>query len=181
MSEHAFASGIAAQFPADGASASTAAEAVRVQFDDLLNRYEQSIFAFLVTMLGDRDRAKDCAQDTFLRAYQNLCKGKPVNVQWLFKVARNRAVDSVRRAGRERVSAEPLDEVMIEEFTPTGRTMAVQRALLKLSPDDREILYLHEVDGFTSYAIAEMLDIRAGAVRMRLCRAHVRFRQVYEA
>lgn len=181
MSEHAFASGIAAQFPADGASASTAAESVRVQFDDLLNRYEQSIFAFLVTMLGDRDRAKDCAQDTFLRAYQNLCKGKPVNVQWLFKVARNRAVDSVRRAGRERVSAEPLDDVMIEECTPTGRTMAVQRALLKLSPDDREILYLHEVDGFTSYAIAEMLGIRAGAVRMRLCRAHVRFRQVYEA
>ncbi len=180
MSEHAFASGIAAHLSADLAGASPAAESVRVQFDALLNRYEQSIFAFLVTMLGDGDRAKDCTQDTFLRAYQNLCRGKPVNVQWLFKVARNRAVDSLRRTGRERVSAEPLDDIMIDECTPTGRTIAVQRALLKLSPEDREILYLHEVDGFNSYEIAEMLGIRAGAVRMRLCRAHVRFRRVYE-
>ena len=156
-------------------------QAITAELIALVDRYEQPLFGFLVTMLGDRESAGDCTQDTFLRAYENLCRGKPVNVQWLYKVARNRAVDELRRRQRERPAAEPLAGTVAEDGGLSAATDAVRRALARLSPDDREVLYLSEVDGFTSIEIAAMLTIRPGAVRMRLCRAHLRFRQAYGA
>jgi RNA polymerase sigma-70 factor (ECF subfamily) len=146
----------------------------------LLDRYQQSLFAFLVVFLGDRDLARDCAQETFVRAYQNLRKGRSVNVQWLYKVARNRAIDELRRRKRERVEADPVDNEVADSASESERTIAVRRALLRLSPDDREVLYLAEVDGFTSREIGEMLGARPGTVRMRLLRAHERFRAAFE-
>lgn len=165
----------------DAAARETEAAAdATAELTRLLDHYEQSLFGFLVVLLGDRERARDCAQDTFIRAYQNLQKGRPVNVQWLFKVGRNRALDLLRRGGRELHVAQPLEEMAPDTSAPSQRTLAVQRALQQLSPGDREILYLAEVDGFNSIQIAEMLDIRSGAVRMRLFRAHARFRRAYE-
>lgn len=156
-------------------------ETARDTFAALLDRYERSLFGFLIVLVGDRDSAKDCVQDTFLRAYQNLQRGKPVNAQWLYRVARNRAMDELRHKQRVRPEPYPVDEAVLDESHTSERTLAVHHTLLQLSPGDREILYLAEVDGFTSLEIAAMLGIRAGAVRMRLSRAHVRFRQVYGA
>jgi len=94
----------------------------------------------------------------------------------LSTAARNRAIDELRRRRLEQVEAEPIDEMMPDESGTLDQTLAVHHALLRLSPDDREVLYLAEVDGFTSIEIAAMLGIRSGAVRMRLCRALERFR-----
>jgi RNA polymerase sigma factor (sigma-70 family) len=157
----------------------TAREIAREAFAGLLDRYERSLFGFLIVLLGDRDGAKDCLQDTFLRAYEHLQRGKSINAQWLYKVARNRAIDEMRHKQRIRVDPHPMDEAILDESHASEGTLAVHRTLLQLSSDDREILYLAEVDGFTSLEIAAMLGIRAGAVRMRLSRAHVRFRQAY--
>jgi RNA polymerase sigma-70 factor, ECF subfamily len=154
-------------------------ETTREAFAALLDRYEQPLFGFLIVLVGDRDSVKDCLKDTFLRAYQNLQRGKPVNAQWLYKVARNRAIDELRHKQRVRAEPYPVDETALDESFASEGTQAVHRALLQLSPDDREVLYLAEVDGFTSFEIASMLGIRAGAVRMRLSRAHLRFRHAY--
>jgi RNA polymerase sigma factor (sigma-70 family) len=94
-------------------------------------------------------------------------------------VARNRAMDELRHKQRVRPEPHRVDEAVLDESCASEGTLAVHRTLLQLSPGDREILYLAEVDGFTSLEIADMLGIRAGAVRMRLSRAHVRFRQAY--
>jgi RNA polymerase sigma-70 factor (ECF subfamily) len=172
---------IVAEWLASAQASPRVDETVREVFAALLDRYEQSLFRFLIVLVGDRDSAKDCVQDTFLRAYQNLQRGKPVNAQWLYKVARNRAMDELRHQQRVRADPHPVDEAVLDESHTSERTRAVHRTLLQLSPGDREILYLAEVDGFTSLEIAAMLGIRAGAVRMRLSRAHVRFRQAYGA
>lgn len=154
-------------------------ETARDVFTGLLNRYEQSLFGFLIVLVGDRDRAKDCLQDTFLRAYQNLLRGKPVNAQWLYTVARNRAIDDLRHQQRVQTEPHPVEAAVLDESFASERTRAVHRTLLTLSSEDREILYLAEVDAFTSRQIADMLGVRAGAVRMRLSRAHARFRIAY--
>jgi RNA polymerase sigma-70 factor (ECF subfamily) len=171
--------GIVTDWLASGQALPYEDETARDAFAGLLNCYEQSLCGFLIVLLGDRDGAKDCLQDTFLRAYVHLQRGKSVNAQWLYKVARNRAIDEMRHKQRVRAESHPMDEAILDESHASEGTLAVHRTLLQLSPDDREILYLAEVDGFTSAEIAAMLGIRAGAVRMRLSRAHVRFRQAH--
>src|ERR1700704_7191596 len=68
-------------------------------FEDLLRRHRAPLFTFLLRMLGDRERAEDLAQETFLR----IVKGAQAWEQrarfqtWLYTIARNLCVDQSRR------------------------------------------------------------------------------------
>jgi RNA polymerase sigma-70 factor (ECF subfamily) len=146
---------------------------------DLMNEYERPIYSFLLALLHDADVALDCAQDTFLRAYENLRKGKPVNSAWLYTVARNRAMDEFRRKRRVQPDEETLAQVPVHE--PTERRLAVEAVLAQMSPLDREVLYLFDIAGFKTDEIGAMLGVRGTAIRQRLCRARERFRVLYGA
>jgi RNA polymerase sigma-70 factor, ECF subfamily len=143
----------------------------------LIAEHERAIYNFLLALVRDADVALDCAQDTFIRAYENLRKGRPVNAPWLYKVARNRAMDEFRRNKRVQPDTESLDFVPVHE--PTERNLAVREAFSRLSASDREVLYLFDIAGFKTDEIGVMLGVRGTAIRQRLSRARERFRQVY--
>ena len=143
----------------------------------LMNEHERPIYNFLLNLLRDADLALDCAQDTFLRAYENLRKGRPVNAPWLYKVARNRAMDEFRQRKRLLPETEKLQQTPVHEST--DQVLAVQSILDQLSPADREVLYLFDVAGFHTEEIGRMLGVRGTAIRQRLSRARQRFRALY--
>lgn len=145
----------------------------------LMNDYERPIYSFLLTLLHDADIALDCAQDTFLRAYEHLRRGRPVTSSWLYTVARNRAMDEFRKQRRLTNDPDTLERVPVPGPDELG--MAVQQVLQKLSPMDREVLYLFDVAGFKTDEIGDMLGVRGSAVRQRLSRARERFRLLYGA
>jgi RNA polymerase sigma-70 factor (ECF subfamily) len=149
------------------------------QLIGLMNDYERPIYAFLLAILHDADVALDCAQDTFLRAYENLRKGRSVNSHWLYKVARNRAMDEFRRGKRVHPEMETLEQIPVYENT--DRVLAVRSVMEQLSPSDREVLYLFDVAGFRTDEIGTMLGVRGSAIRQRLSRARDRFRTLYGA
>jgi RNA polymerase sigma factor (sigma-70 family) len=152
---------------------------VEDQLVGLMTQHEQPIYNFLLVLVRDVDIALDCTQDTFLRAYENLRKGKPVNSSWLYTVARNRAMDEFRRKRRLQSDPEILDAIPVHE--PTDQVLAVQSVLANLSPVDREVLYLFDVAGFKTDEIGAMLGVRGSAIRQRLSRARERFRVLYGA
>jgi RNA polymerase sigma-70 factor (ECF subfamily) len=147
------------------------------QLIDLMQAYERPIYNFLLALLHDADVALDCAQDTFLRAYENLRKGKPVTQSWLYTVARNRAMDEFRRNKRIQPEGDVLDQIAVHPTTESR--LAIQSVLAQLSPSDREVLYLFDVAGFRTEEIGRMLGARGTAIRQRLSRARQRFRQLY--
>jgi RNA polymerase sigma factor (sigma-70 family) len=149
------------------------------QLTDLMSRYELPLFRFLFLLLGDRDTATDCTQDTFVRAYDNLRRGRPVSAGWLYKVGRNRAMDEFRRKRREGPAIDALEAFPATgEPSPEGR-VAMEQAFANLPTDDRILLYLVAVEGLSGLEIAEVLGIKANAARMRICRARERFRLAY--
>jgi RNA polymerase sigma factor (sigma-70 family) len=152
-------------------------EAAHLQL--LITDHHAPLYSFLCVLLRDREAAEDALQETYARAYVHLSRNREVTRAWLYRVARNLAVDELRRRTRIDRSSGTLDSSLQE---PVARVIdqTVHRALDELSPDDREILYLADVDNFSAAEIGAMLGIRAGAVRTRLCRAHQRFRAVYE-
>lgn len=143
----------------------------------LMGAYEAKIFTFLLTVLGDTDAALDCSQETFLGAYENLRRGRPVNAAWLYKVARSRAMREFRHRKRLRSSLEALESAATEHRHDLR--LAVRQALEQLSPQDQRILYLSDVAGFRADEIAGITRAGAPAVRQRLSRARARFRRVY--
>jgi RNA polymerase sigma factor (sigma-70 family) len=146
----------------------------------LMDRYETPIYAYLLSILHDRDLALDCSQDTFLRAYQALSRGRAINGKWLYTVARNRATDEFRHRRQLHPDAEALEDVHAEE-TPTESMLDVRAVMARLPPLDREVLYLFEVAGFKTDEIGALLEIRGTAVRQRLTRARRRFRALHAA
>ena len=139
--------------------------------------YERSLLRFIGSLVRDADLARDCVQDTFLRAYESLCLGRQINRHWLWKVARNRAMDEFRHqrrlqpAGVE-LAAPPFD-------TASETSITVRQAMDGLTGRHREVLYLFAVSGFTTDEIADLLGTTGPAVRQRLYRARQEFRRVY--
>src|SRR5437868_7586916 len=68
-------------------------------FESLLRRYRAPLFTFLLRMLGDRERAEDLAQETFLRIVKGAAgwEHRARFQTWLFTIARNLCVDQSRR------------------------------------------------------------------------------------
>jgi len=146
----------------------------------LMDGHERPLFHFLAVLLGDEDAAIDCTQDTFVRAYRQLQQGREVSVGWLYTVGRNRAMDEFRRRRRVRVDEEKL--ARLPAITSgLDEAAALREAFGRLERDDREVLYLSAVAGFTGTEIAGLLGINPSAARMRLCRARDRFRLAYGA
>lgn len=156
-------------------------DAAEQQLIDLMNRYEQSLAGYLAVFAGDRDLSYDLAQETFIKAYHNLCQDRPVTARWLWTVGRNLAVNHVRRHKRLCGFDDEIDLLLDEKIADSDETHLVRRALDRLPDEDREVLYLHVVDRFQTAEIAKMLGIRPTAIRMRLVRARRRFRAAYKA
>jgi RNA polymerase sigma-70 factor (ECF subfamily) len=154
-------------------------DAAETQLVELMNRYQQPLVSYVTLLLRDHHLSLDVAQETFVRAYQNLCDERPVNARWLWTVARNLAINELRARKRHGGSEEILEQTLDETTCESDEIRAVRRAMDALSAEDREVLYLHIVDRFRSEEIASMLDTRATAVRMRLVRARRRFRAIY--
>lgn len=143
----------------------------------LMDEWEAPVFRFLLSMLRDADIAQDCAQDVFLRAYEALSSGKPVNSSWLFTVARNRAMDEFRRQRRVHADLDTIDREATHDAA--DRRILVDQVMAQLSPLDREVLYLFAVAGFKTDEIGAILGVRGTAVRQRLYRARERVRELW--
>lgn len=88
-------------------------------------------------------------------------------------------MDEFRRRKRVQPDLDALQDVPVH--LRTDETLAVQQVLERLSPHDREVLYLFDIAGFKTDEIGAMLGIRGTAVRQRLSRARERFRLLYGA
>jgi RNA polymerase sigma-70 factor (ECF subfamily) len=155
-------------------------------FELLLRRHRAPLFTFLLRMLGDREKAEDLAQETFLR----IVKGAQAWEQrarfqtWLFTIARNLCVDQSRRDRFRRADSldqtgaddEPamIDSVPSREIDPArGAESArlrpvLQQALLSLPVEQREVFILREQAGVPFKEIAELVGVNENTVKSRM-------------
>lgn len=151
-------------------------------FSALVARYQERIYRFLLRMTRSPEDARELVQETFLSAYQALPRWRPDALlsTWLFRIARNQALDRLRRA--RLVEFVPLDEVLTEQLpasTPSPeaalqarqRIAALEAALARLSIEHREILLLRDIEDLSYDDIAQVLDISLGTVKSRIARA----------
>lgn len=150
-------------------------------FAELVARYQDRIYRFLLRLTGAPDAALDLTQDTFLRAYQSLERWRPDALfkTWLFRIARNIAFDRLRR--EKLVAFVALDEDFPQQEDPAAGPDAVletaqryrllEAALAKLPAEQREILLLREIEEMTYDEIALVLELNLGTVKSRIARA----------
>lgn len=144
-------------------------------FGALYALYAQELYRYACAILRDRHTAEDAVQETCIKVYTNLKNiQKPDAIKaYFFKALQNTAKTILRR-GAFTVCGDEISET--HPAPDNTETLAadrtdLQRALMRLSEEERQIVLLSAVAGFTSKEIAETVDLTAGAVRSKLSRS----------
>ncbi len=154
----------------------------RTAFEQLYRRYRERLYPFLMRYTGDAATAQDLFQETFLRVFRDRARYEPRAAfsTWLFTIARNLFLDSVKRTGtpqkfleREAVSRAAPDPSPgpLETLEQREADAMLRRAVASLEEQDRAILLLSRFEGLRYGEIAEILGISEGAVKVRAHRA----------
>jgi len=143
----------------------------RRAYDALYERWSAKVFQFPLRRAGSRLAAEDAMQETWLRVYRYRDRYKPERrfSAWLYTIAAHAGHDA-REPELEAFDWEPptSDDVHLRDD--------IIRALHTLDALDRRVILLI-VEGYTSVEVGEMLQMRAGTVRMRLKRARATMRE----
>lgn len=154
-------------------------------WEALVRRYQGRVYSTAYFYLGHAEEARDLAQEVFVRVYERLdrCTRDETFVPWMLQIARNAAIDRLRRLkARPQSSAIPVDEMgdlrsswpdPAEELRVHRRRALVHRALGKLGSLNREILLLKEIQGMTFESISNLLQAPLGTVKSRSHRARL--------
>ncbi len=170
-------------------------------FRELIRRYERPVFSLIYRMVRDSAAAEDLSQDAFIKVLNNLDKYRPEFKfsSWLFKIANNVAIDSLRKRQLDTISIDgsphassaseieasrfeladdaesPLDELASRELGAI-----IEQAIASLRPEYRNCIMLRHVEGRSYEEIAATLDLPLGTVKTYIHRARHQLREALE-
>ena len=165
-------------------------------FEELIRRHQQRVFGLVSGILRRREDVEDVVQQVFLKVFVSLKRfdQRAAFSTWLYKISVNECWDYLRKKkvrplvyeadlSEEQVSR--LDGVVSADRPPASssdRAEArdlLERMMEKLPEQDRQLLVLKEVEGFSVQELAEILDLNVNTVKVRLFRARARLMDVY--
>ena len=165
----------------------TAEEAPReadLAFDRLYRSSRDDVYAYVASLLRDAAAAEEVTATAFERAYRKRSRFDPRRGEpraWLFGIARNAALDELRRRGRQaELTAEPAD---LERARPDEsaeereRRLAVSAALAMLEPRERELIALKFFAGLSNGEIAAVIGASESNAGTKLHRAVTKLRE----
>lgn len=144
-------------------------------FRALYERYKDELFGFVLRVTRERALAEDAFQDAFVRVFQKLASYDPSRPfrPWLYRVARNAAVDRLRREGKTaELEREPAQEGHVaREASRREDAARTQDALARLDPETRALLVQRHAQGLKLAELAQVWACTERTVRNRLHRA----------
>ena len=166
-------------------------------FDELVDRYSTRLLNFVQRTIGDRERAQDLVQETFIRVYRHLHRfdqSKKFST-WAYTIAGNLAKNELRNRSRNPLV---LFQTIRKNWDSDHRPLewedntyrpddlyrkrhlkeTIDRAVEQLPEHHRVVFILREMEGKTYEEIAEITGVNLGTVKSRLNRARNNFAQV---
>jgi RNA polymerase sigma-70 factor, ECF subfamily len=160
-------------------------------FGQLVERYQRRVVGVAMAVVHNQDDAIELAQETFIRAYENLSKfeSRSSFSTWLYRIAANLSIDFRRREGRHVVlrgedadnefNRIPTDQGdSFKEASRTELSARLREALGELTPEHRAVILLREVEGLSYDEISDVLQCPRGTVMSRLHYARGRLRGI---
>ncbi|HEU4556368.1 MAG TPA: sigma-70 family RNA polymerase sigma factor [Longimicrobium sp.] len=171
----------------------------RRAFNELVERYQNRLLNFVYRTTGDRERAEDLVQETFIRVYRHLHRfdqSKKFST-WIYTIASNLAKNELRNRSRNPLvlfqtllknrqeDQRPLeweDNTYRPDdlFRKRALKAQVDAAVDQLPEHHRTVFILREMEGKTYEEIAEITDTNLGTVKSRLNRARNSFARIIQ-
>lgn len=169
------------------ALAAPAVEAPReadLAFDRLYRFSRDDVYAYVASLVRDMAAAEEVTATAFERAYRKRARFDPSRGEpraWLFGIARNAALDELRRRGRQaELATEPVDHAGVagvDGFEESERRLAVAAALNGLEPRERELIALKYFAGLSNTEIARVVGVSESNAGTKLHRVVNKLRE----
>jgi RNA polymerase sigma-70 factor, ECF subfamily len=149
-------------------------------FRHVIERYQAEAIGHAVAILGNREDALDAVQEAFIDTFQALDRIDLTRrfYPWFYAILRNRCYKlAAGRKKREVCSAEEMEILAPGPSIHPEHTILLERAMLELPAEDRELITLRHLDGLSYQELAERLDVPQGTIMSRLYHARKRLRE----
>jgi len=148
-------------------------------FSHLVYRYQGRALAHARALSGNDADAADAAQNAFLDAFRHLGKFDETRefYPWFYVLLRNRCIKAWARS-TDRAASSELPDRPGPPAGPPEELYDLRAALDRLDRDDRELIVLKHLDGWTYDELAERLEIPRGTVMSRLFQARRRLKDL---
>lgn len=154
-------------------------------FSVLVDRYKHMVFTLAAKILKSHEEAEEVAQDVFVKAYTALrtFKGDSKFSTWLYKIAYYRSLDELKKQKR-RLNTSSIDSDTefhlssmhnaLDTLEAAERKLAIKSAIDELPHDDAVVITLHYFEELSLKEIADIMNIEANTVKVRLFRSRKR-------
>jgi len=159
--------------------------------EELYRQYRGAGQRYLYQLCGSAELSEELTQETFIKALTGLLtfRGECSVATWLFRIARNVYINSLRRPDPQRVDTDEFlgipdsaaDSDPVRRYAASEQRDMIGLALAQLPEKQRSILLLRDSQGLAYAEIAEVLGISLAAVKVNLFRARSAFRLAYSA
>ncbi len=155
-------------------------------YEELMRRYQRTLFNVCARYLGSERDADDVCQEVMLKVLYGLknFEGKSKFKTWLYSITYNECITQYRKERRKRrlldaLSLDPLEEAVEETPVKAEGRGGLDRWLVHVNPIDREILVLRFVAELEFQEIADIMHMGLSATKMRYKRALDRLREKF--
>jgi len=173
-------------------------------FDELVSRYRTRVFSMIYNMVHNEQDTWDLAQDSFVKAWKSIkrFRGRSSFYTWIYRIVMNVTIDWLRKKQVKGGGVEFDDLTQLREVDPASKTVPkkealpyetmerdeirarIDKAIAQLSPEQRAVILMKEIEDMQYHEIAETLGCSIGTVMSRLFYARKKLqnllRDVYE-
>ena len=154
--------------------------------EDCLKKYGGLVWSLARRMLRNSDDAEDAVQEIFVDIWKNADRfdeTKSSETTFIAMIARRRLIDKIRHSNR-RITADSLDDVLLEPFTRADKEMQLSmeasqaaEAMRNLKPEQQQVLKLSIIQGMSHQEISEATGIPLGTVKTHARRGLIQVRE----
>lgn len=160
-----------------------------------MTEYGKATYNFAYRLTGNEADARDLTQDAFVRVYRAWRSFAPGTsfLSWIYRIVTNLYRDELRRrkgrfqeeipednAPQQFGGERPLAVTPIDDYVDRQLSEPLSKALALLSPDQRQVIVLADIEEYSYQEIAEIMGCSIGTVRSRLHRARALLRRLVE-
>lgn len=154
-------------------------------FEKIILAYQNRIYCYILKMIANSHIAEELTQDVFLTAYTklNIYQNNDAFKAWLYKIARNKTLNFIKRKNFQSffICSQRVEDLYYEEsFDDTYFDEKVEYALIRLKPQEKNLLILKSVEELTYKELAVIYNTNQSTIRKRYERAKKKFRKYYE-
>ena len=151
-------------------------------FSFLVDNYKNMVFSLAFKMTKSREEAEEVSQDTFIKAYKNLCKfkGDSKFSTWLYRIAYHTSLDTIKK-NKNTTNTYDINEVtfnqikavehILEGIERKERAELMEVCLQKMADEERSIIWMFYYDELSLKEIIEVTGLQEANIKVKLHRA----------